>query len=301
MADAVETKVFERRLRSRRWLLGFALLMGALGLALIDFGHGHFTWPCLILSCLCVGLAGFRVVYMLEVTGLRLRLDWLRWPVPKWVGITRKEPLSLGALRCGPSFASPGRWSLHASGLGAMEYVGEAQMQADIDAVRAHCPMVAIVRDDVEVPRRAEPTPMFERCQRIRKDWLQMAAASGVGAIVCAAFTQGFLTATLVAFACFCVFIAAFRVTYTLTGTRLTETLLWHRWPFPTWFRYALPRGTGVLRVVTCRWSSEHHVWHVTLSTSGGSTGPTYRDEALMQADLDELRALCPRVPIVMR
>ena len=298
MADATETKIFEGRVQSRRWLLGLSAFMGVLSIFVFPLG-AHIARVCLAYAYLCAGLAGFRSVFACEGRALHVRLYWLCWPVPKLVLHPRLFPKR--ALRAGPSLARPGRWSVHMTGLGAFEYASERKMEADIQVLRALFPTLPIVRDEVDVPRKAMAAPIVERCQRVRKDFLKMAAAYLVAALPCAAFGQDFLTGMCLVFAGLIAWLAGFRVTYTLTGTRLTETLHWFGWPFPRWFRYGLPKGVGMLREVVCTWVAERHTWQVNLHTSGGVGTCGYREEAMMQADLDELRALCPRVPIVRR
>jgi len=86
----------------------------------------------------------------------------------------------------------------------------------------------------------------------------------------------------------------------TIAGTRLTETVRWYRWRLPAFARATLPTGAGMLREVGYARPFKTR-WRVVLYTSGGSSECTYRDEASLQADLDELRALCPSVPISTR
>jgi hypothetical protein len=130
----------------------------------------------------------------------------------------------LRAFRCGRSLSSKlgTAWSVHvitSQSRLAFEYSSEALMQADLDAVRALCPEVTLLFDDVEVPSDAETTPVFERCTRERNVGLGAAAFLGVSALIALPFGASDVAAFfLLVFACVCVCIAGFRVTHALTG-----------------------------------------------------------------------------------
>jgi len=299
--------VFERRERSRTLLIGSAVFVGVCGLMArgVEGVEGlhvlRATGPCFILSCICLALAGFRLVYTLENTELRARMHWLRWRLPTWFVLTRPN-VELHALRYGPSFVPLGGepWSLYvitSDGRMAMEYGDLAEMQADLDRVRELCPAVSVVADQIDVPGAVESQKVMEGCERKRSGLLWMALVCGVCGLVAIPFVDLFLVGLCLVGACLCLWGAGFRVTYTLQGWRLIETVRWYRWRAPTWLRYSLPTGTGVLREVV-RSPSFKTRWAVHLMTSGGIGTREYPNEAAMEADLDSLRALCPGVTI---
>ena len=305
MPDGQVRPVFEHREQNRSVLLGFAVFLGLVGLLVPPLDGVALKEILLVLACLCLWVAGFRVVYALHPTELTSGVHWFRWTLPKWVAPPSARG-GLRELRGGRSLASERgtAWSVHAITSKSrlrLEYASEAAMQADVDAVRALCPEVALVRDEAEVPSDAETRPVLERCAHQRTEGL--GAALGLGLYTPLALLLGApnVALCLSGFACVCVCIAGFRVTYALRGTRLTETVRWYRWRFPGFVRATLPTGVGVLREVVVSRPYGKGWLVVRLFTSGGWCSPHYRHEASLQADLDELRALCPRVPIVMR
>lgn len=295
-------RVFERLERDRRRLLGLAVCLGLAGLMLPDVEGARLREGFVGLALFVSWLAGFRIAYTLDEAELSSRIQWLRWPWPRLLGGVPMQQGELQEIRCGRSLESHDEaWNVTVispvSAL-AMPYRDEASMQADLDAVLALCPRVVAVRDDVEVPRDAETHAVFEHCDRTGKGLLQFAAVWGLAAVALAAFGQSALAG--MCFVCAGVFawFGCFRLEYTLTGMRLTETVRWLRWPFPTWFRHSLPLGVGMLRQVRVG-ARQATGWRVSLHTSGGFGFCTYRVEAQLQADLDALRAHSPQVPIV--
>lgn len=200
IVDEIAHRVFAQRLVDRTPAFGFAAFLVAAGFLLAPFDDGRLRITSLFLAGLCVWLCGYRTVFTLENASLLQHWRWFHWPIPTLFGGT--PPKSLGApqeLRCGRAMGSAeSMWLVdvitHSPQPLRLHYDDEAQMRADVDAIRARCPALMLVWDDVEAPRDREATPILKRAKSERNAVLGMAAVYAIGGLIAVPYGEFLLT-----------------------------------------------------------------------------------------------------------